>query len=123
MHSGHLPLSSEEMSRTRKRTVPEEASAIAKQVAISGANHGLIAGVLKGQFNVENNSNKPTQVDGESACTEALPHVQDFLKVYAGISDQKARKWARDEIDTLTSKLNQIRQQEQGSASSGSVQI
>mmetsp|Transcript_8309 Transcript_8309/g.15060 ORF Transcript_8309/g.15060 Transcript_8309/m.15060 type:complete len:250 (-) Transcript_8309:103-852(-) len=123
MHSGHLPLSSEEMSRTRKRTVPEEASAIAKQVAISGANHGLIARVLKGQFNVENNSNKPTQVDGESACTEALPHVQDFLKVYAGISDQKARKWARDEIDTLTSKLNQIRQQEQGSASSGSVQI
>jgi hypothetical protein len=123
MHSGHLPLSSEEMSLTRKRTVPEEAAAIAKPVAISGANHGLIAGVLKGQFNFENNSNKPTRVDGESARTEALPHVQDFLKAYEGISDQEARKWARDELDTLTSKLNQIRQQEQGSAASGSVQI
>jgi hypothetical protein len=49
--------------------------------------------------------------------------VQDFLKAYEGISDQEARKWARDELDTLTSKLNQIRQQEQGSATSGSVQI
>ena len=119
IHTGHPPLSSEEMPRTRKRTVvPENVSVVAQQMANREAKPGLIAsaGVLKDQFNVENDSINPAPGTRESARAEALPHVQDFLNAYAGISSQEARKWARNEMDALTNKLNQIRRQEQESA-------
>ena len=52
VHTGHSLLSSEEMP-TRKRTVPEQATTVAKQLANRGARPGLIAGVLKDQFDVD----------------------------------------------------------------------
>jgi hypothetical protein len=86
VHIGHSPLSSEEMP-TRKCIVPEKAIAKAKQMAIRGAKPGLIAGILKHEFDVDLTRRQVAQTTDMAKLATTLISAEHLEKYKHCMSD------------------------------------